>query len=372
VTLRQRILNAPEAHDFFAVLRSLEATHADRPRIGDSATVREEYVALGQDPWFPFPEANLSKAETDPSGRLRILTKFLGLLGPQGALPLAITDEAHAYFLANDHAFARFLDLFNNRFQQLFFRAWADSRAIAQADRPALDRFGDYVGSQVGVGSAIYLGHDLVPDGLKRYFAGLAGAQAKSASRLRSLVAGVFRCSVQIEEFVGSRLTLDPGDVSRMGVRNARLGSDLMLGASLYTVVDKFRIVITTRDMAEYRGFLPSDRKSEALADLIFFYLGEELDWDVELAIPCGKVEPVRLGKSGQLGWTSWIAPNWTVDPGSLRRDARFSPQERLREKRRRQAEDARREAETQARRARSGKRRAEKPTQQPGTVGQT
>ncbi len=34
----------------------------------------------------------------------------------------------------------------------------------------------------------------------------------------------------------------------------------------------------------------------EPLADAVFFYIGDELDWDVELAIPAGAVAPVRLG----------------------------------------------------------------------------
>ena len=27
---------------------------------------------------------------------------------------------------------------------------------------------------------------------------------------------------------------------------------------------------------------------------------------------------------SGQLGWTSWMAPNWAVEKGGYRKDARF------------------------------------------------
>jgi type VI secretion system protein ImpH len=353
-----KLKREPEFFDFFAVLRSLEAMHDDRPRIGENAAIKDEIVSLGQNPFLAFPDANISKAEDGPNGRLRLFTRFLGLLGPQGALPLAITDEAHLYFLANDHAFSRFLDIFNNRFQQLFFRAWADSRPIAQADRPLADRFGDYAGSQVGIGSAVFRNNDLVPDGLKRLHAGLTGAQAKSASRLRSLVSGVFKAPVEIEELVGSRLTLDPSDVSRIGGRNAGLGHDLMLGASLYSVSDKFRIRIFTADMTQYRGFLPSDPKSEALADLVFFYLGEELEWDVELAIPAGKVEPVLLGKGARLGWTSWVSPNWSAEPGAMRTDARFSPQERMRQKRARQAEQRKLEAEALLRSRVSGKKK--------------
>jgi len=55
---------------------------------------------------------------------------------------------------------------------------------------------------------------------------------------------------------------------------------------------------------------------------------------DVELALPVGEVKPARLGQFGQLGWTSWMAPNWDAPPGTLRRDARFHPAERLREQR--------------------------------------
>ena len=51
-----------------------------------------------------------------------------------------------------DPSFARFTDIFSNRFLQLFFRAWADARPIAHHDRPADDRFADYVGSFAGIG----------------------------------------------------------------------------------------------------------------------------------------------------------------------------------------------------------------------------
>jgi type VI secretion system protein ImpH len=363
-----QLKRTPEFFDFFAVLRSLEAMEGGKPRIGDSAAAREDIVTLGQNPFLAFPDSNISEAADGPGGRLRVLSRFLGLLGPQGALPLAITDEAHLYALSNDVSFPRFLDIFNNRFLQLFFRAWADSRPIAHADRPELDRFADYVGAQVGIGSAIFHRNDLVPDGLKRLHAGLAGAQAKSSSRLRSLVAGVFRATVEIEELVGSRLTLDAGDTSRMGRKHATLGHDLMLGASLYSVSDKFRIRIFTADMDEYRRFLPSDPKSEALADLVFFYIGEELEWDVELAIPAGKVEPVRLGKGARLGWTSWVAPDWSAEPGAMRTDARFSPQERARQKREREAAERRRQAE--ALRARPAARRRQEKAAEPAAAG--
>lgn len=97
----------PWRFDFFHTLRQLERSNPDRPRIGDSAARREEYVDLGQVPYLEFPASNLAAVD-DRDGRLRILVKFLGLLGPQGALPLAATDESLGWWLMRDDAFLAF------------------------------------------------------------------------------------------------------------------------------------------------------------------------------------------------------------------------------------------------------------------------
>ena len=75
--------------------------------------------------------------------------------------------------------------------------------------------------------------------------------------------------------------------------------------------------------LEKYQEFLPTGELSRKVAEMVFFYAGAEIDYDVELALPAGEAQPMRLGKSGQLGWTSWMAPNWT-DKTEVRTDARF------------------------------------------------
>nr|WP_157091702.1 type VI secretion system baseplate subunit TssG [Methylobacterium nodulans] len=321
----------PGAHDLFALLRRLEREHPDRPRIGDSAARREEYVALGEDPFLDFPASTLSRVDRDADGRLRLFVRFLGLLGPQGALPLAVTDEAHGWHLAHDDAFPRFLDILNNRFLQLFFRAWADARPAAQADRPDQDRFVAYVGSAIGLGSAPYRNRGAVPDSAKLAFAGLLAPKAKSPARLRAAVAGLFGVAVEIDSFVGTQLAFEPGDRSRLGRAHARLGADLLLGSRVFSVEDRFRIRIIAADLAQYERFLPTGESCALLADLVFFHLGEELDWELELALPAHAVRPARLGRGGRLGYTAWITRPPDPDAPGLRRDARLNPAERIR-----------------------------------------
>jgi type VI secretion system protein ImpH len=334
VSLIDDINEEPWRFDFYSVLRRIERSFADRPRIGDSASLRDEYVSLGQDPYMDFPASNLSKFERDADGRFQILVKFLGLLGPQGALPLATTEEAYSWNLMRDDAFPRFLDILNHRFLQLFFRAWSDARPIGQHDRPDADRFVTYVGAMIGIGSGPFQDLDSVPDAAKMAFTGLMAPASKSASRLRSLTSGLFGVEVEIDEFVGSRLVFEESERTRIGQNNCGLGTDLLVGGSVFSVQDKFRVRLFVKTMAEYVTYLPSGGRCEPLADLVFFYLGEQLEWEVELAIPAGAIQPTRLSQFGQLGWTSWMAPNWSKTDQAYRCDARFHPAEILKQRR--------------------------------------
>jgi type VI secretion system protein ImpH len=329
VTISEEMEQEPWRFDFFSVMRRLERINPQRPRIGDCSNRREEIVDLGQDPYMEFPASNLSRvAVTDnQQKRLRIHVKFLGLLGPQGALPLTTTEESLLWFLMRDEAFPRFLDLFNHRFLQLFFRAWADSRPIAQHDRPKDDRFIAYIGSMIGIGTSIHRDRDSVPDPAKLAHAGLIASQAKSASRLKSFLSGLFDIKVEVDEFVGTWLTFDPSDQSRLGQANATIGANLSVGASIFSVQDKIRIRIFTRDMDQFQRFLPTGDLCKPLADAVFFYIGDQLEWEAELAIPAAKVVPSRLGTFGRIGYTSWMAPNWTAKD-EYRCDARFHPSE--------------------------------------------
>jgi type VI secretion system protein ImpH len=322
----------PHGFDFFAALRELERSAPDKPRIGENGVLAEEIVSLGQDPFLDFPGSNLTGYE-DVSGRARIRTRFLGYFGPQGALPLSTTADAQHWSSQHDPSFVHFTDIFANRFLQLFFRAWADARPIAQADRPDADRFIRYVGAFTGTGSDAFLDRDRVADVAKVSFAGLTGSRIKSAARLRQLIEGILQVVAEIEERVGSWLVFEPSDQMALGARHSGLGVDAALGVRAYSINDKIRLRITAKSLEQYRRLLPAGDLSEILADLIFHYLGHRFDFDVELGLAAELAPPVRLGVSGELGWTSWMAPRKPDEPGkTYLRDARFDPMERRRD----------------------------------------
>ena len=163
-----------------------------------------------------------------------------------------------------DDAFPRFLDILNHRFLQLFFRAWADARPVAQHDRPEADRFETYIGSMVGLGSPAFRDLDGVPDTSKLAFSGLMAPQAKSASRLRSLIVRPVR-----REGGDRRVRRHAAEVRRGGPdpprpeEQRRSASTCSSAASMFSVQDKIRIRVYTKNMTEYRSFLPTGAQCE-------------------------------------------------------------------------------------------------------------
>jgi type VI secretion system protein ImpH len=328
------LLSEPWRFDLLGTLRRFEREHPQKPRVGDAATLSDEYVILSQDPYLEFPASTLEGAVREESGRVRLIARFLGMFGPQGALPLTTTEEAYSWLLERDDAFPRFCDIFQRRLLALFYRAWADPRPIAQNDRPGADRFIAYIGSMIGIGSPPYRGADSISDFAKMEYAGLIAPRAKSASRLRGLIAGLFGVKVEIDEFVGSWLSFEKEERTQLGAKQSRLGSDCIVGSSMFSVNDKFRIRIFVKDIEQYQRFLPGAELAQQVHDAVFLYIGEEFDWDMELAIPAGEITPVRVGLGAKLGWTSWMAPNWSKTDQAYRCDARFHPAEILKQRR--------------------------------------
>ena len=330
MTFGSELAAEPWRFDLLSVLRRLERENPAKPRIGEARRLADEFVEIAQNPYLEFPDSNLEAAALDATGRMRLKARFLGMFGPQGALPLTTTEEAYNWLLERDDAFPRFVDLFQRRFLALFFRAWADARPITQHDRPDEDRFRAYIGAMIGIGTPAFRDADSISDFAKLPYAGLLAARVKSVSRLRAFLSSYLETRVEIEEFVGSWLELDPGERTRIGAANSRLGQDCVAGASMYTVSDKFRIRVFVRDIKHFREFLPGSPVARQIADAVYLYLGLEYDWDMELAIPAGQITPVRLGRDAQVGWTSWMSPNWAKTDETFRRDARFHVVSRL------------------------------------------
>lgn len=308
---------------FLALLRRLEREAEDRPRIGRSIRLSEEIVDIGQDPHLAFPAEEL--APTDQDGpRRRIRAQFMGYFGPQGALPLNTTEEVLRWQQEGEDAFVRFADIFASRFYQLFFRAWSDSHAISQHDRPQDDRFGAYVASVAGIGTPAYQDHDTFPDIARLPLVSIFGGRVRSAVRLRQMLESYFEFAVDVEEHVPSWLEFEADEIRGLG-SGGSLGRDMYLGSRLRSVSDKICIHLHLPNSEAYNSFLPGQPKHRRLADLVFWYLGRTYEVDLALTLPKPEIPAAQLGQTVSLGWLAAVKPDALKGDKPFVEVARFS-----------------------------------------------
>ncbi|MGZ5127523.1 MAG: type VI secretion system baseplate subunit TssG, partial [Burkholderiales bacterium] len=300
----------PYRYDFFQALRRIEALFPDKPRVGQALRPMDEPVRLAQEPSLSFAPATLSsfRPPDDELSVARMEVRFFGLLGPNGPLPLHLTEYARERLMHdNDATFARFLDVLHHRFLGLFYRAWAQAQPTVSLDRPAEDRFSSYVGALFGLGSPAVRERDAVSDLAKLFYSGLLVRHVRNADGLAALLSDFFQVPVRIEQFVGHWMSLPVNEHTRIGAANAVLGGGATLGPRVWDLQHKFRIWLGPLRLEQYETFLPGGSAIGKIIAWVRQYLSFEFDWDMRLVLGNREVPQTRLGAYGRLGWTTWI-----------------------------------------------------------------
>jgi type VI secretion system protein ImpH len=301
----------PWAFDFFQALRRLECAFPDKPRIGRSKRPSEDAIRLGQEASLAFAPSTIAGLRPGKDGAPPLLSVyFLGLLGPNGPMPLQFTEHVRRRVRVHgDSALARFLDLFHHRMLSLFYRAWSVSQPAVHFDRPSSDRFAVWLGSTFGHGTASFRGRDLVPDAAKLHFAGRLASQARPAEGLEAMLEEFLGVPAAVEPYRGAWLRIPENAKWRLGVDedNGVLGDSTSLGFRTWDRQQTFRIALGPLSLDEYERFLPGGESFPRIADLVRNYIGDELDWDVNLILARREVPPMQLGGPTRLGLTTWL-----------------------------------------------------------------
>ncbi len=327
VALYRELQDKPWAYHFYEAVRRIDCAHPDRPRTGHAARPEVEPVRFGQEASLAFAPSGLASFLPGEDGRAaRMEVLFFGLLGPNGPLPLHLTEYARDRLRnSGDPTLTRFLDVFHHRMLALFYRAWACAQPTVEFDRPDADRFAAYVGSMFGIGMPSLRGRDGVQDLAKLHYAGRFAVQTRNAEGLEAILSGFFRLPVRIIQFIGQWLELPEQSHCRLGEspETGALGVTAILGAYVWETQHKFRIVFGPLDQAHYERLLPQGDSLPRLVALVRNYIGDQLNWDVEMILRKEEVPALELGRQGRLGWTTWLV---SKPPDQDARDLRLHP----------------------------------------------
>jgi type VI secretion system protein ImpH len=297
----------PWRYGFIALMRRINANPIIDP-VGTAALATTETFRLGQKPSLIFAPREIAEA-TLKDGRLRIRLFSLGMLGPNGPLPIHVTEIAREREESRrDPTLSNFLDIFHHRSLSLMFRAWKWSQSAASLDRADDDHFSFYVASLVGDGRRRERPFPLASH------ARLSAAphlvrQSRNPAGLRSTLEHYFGVPVEIREFELHWMAIEPGRESRLG--GDRMSSCVAMGATLGQMVPdrrhRFRIVLGPLEIDQYHRFTPQGGDLLKLIEFVRVFTGREYSWELELRLKPQSATPVVMGGPQQLGWSSWL-----------------------------------------------------------------
>ncbi len=298
-----RLLEAPQRFEFHQAVRLLQRWLDDQPD-DDRAVLRfRNSLALS------FPASEIASLETESReastslSRLSLTPAFMGLLGANGALPLAYSEQFAAHEASErDDAARAFLDIFQHRAVSLFHEAWRKHRLPLQFERDRRERYLPLVLSLAGLGEAALRGRlgpreGGVADDALAYYAGLLQRRAVSAHHLQRVLADYFGVPVQVTQFVGRWFELEADSQLSLSDDAAQcLGRDTVLGARVWQRDLRVRLTFGPMGRAQHARFLPGGPAAHALKQLLALVSGAALEYEVRLVLRAADVRAAVLG----------------------------------------------------------------------------
>ena len=253
---------AAEAFDFFELLRVLER---DGRLFGHGSLPDMEPARLGQHMRLGFATADLADVEEGKEGGpTRVTVANIGLLGPEGPMPLHLTrwvlDRLSQRWFAgagarqtSDTTFVDFVNVLQHRMIALFYRAWADAQPAVQVERRSDDRVRSMLRSMAGIGLPGTAGPETQElDGVKLSQAAALARQVDGAERLTLFLSEAFAVPVKLEEFVGVWLPVPARLQSRLGRAHAAIGKTATIGPRTFNRQSRIEL----RHRAAFAGAL--------------------------------------------------------------------------------------------------------------------
>jgi type VI secretion system protein ImpH len=324
----ERLLDEPYRFEFFQAVRLLELAlskeadgeHAQHVSFRNSLSLSfppseiQAAMAFDRDNTALKDKSARTRALADGSmDRVEITPAFFGLLGGQGALPLAYTEQiAGREQTHRDYAAREFFDIFSNRATALFYAAWKKYRLPLHYETDRDERYLPLLLALAGVSqeqtrSELQGGPGALFDEAIAGYALAARHRPSSAAYLQHTLSDYFGVPVRVEQFIGRWYDVPPDQLTVLGEINATLGATALAGERVWQRDMRARLVIGPLSKKEYEAFLPCGGHSQALERMLTLLAGLTLEYEVSLVLRREEVAPSRLGAGARLGWDAFL-----------------------------------------------------------------
>ncbi|RWO43360.1 type VI secretion system baseplate subunit TssG [Mesorhizobium sp.] len=309
-----------DTFDFFELLRRLEQRGG---LFGYSGRADREPARLGQHVRLSFSAKDVvefreakDKTPGNDGVPARVTVANLGLMGPEGPMPLHLTrwvlDRlSQRWFTGadarqtSDTTFVDFVNILQHRMIALYYRAWADAHPAVQVERAVGGRVRAMLEAMAGTGLPGTQNPDL--DAVKLRQAASLASQVDGPERLTLFLAEAFKVPVAIKEFVATWMTIPATLQTRLTQAYAVLGRGATIGPRVFSRQSRIELRVGPLGYEEFKTFLPGGQRLKMFKQAVRDMIGESLDVDLRIVLAREAVPAPRIG-AVQLGRTTWLA----------------------------------------------------------------
>ena len=335
-SLAASLFEQPQAYEFFQLVRLRELVAAmEREAAGESpptpvgsgvdpqnaALVIRSAVPLG----FAAAEVTALRQPRN-GGPVEATQTLVGLTGPSGVLPHALSELVQVSVRERNSALRDFFDVFNNRLAGLLYEAWAKYRAVVNRERAIKLGTPNTIDAGfkalVGIGLPTISGRMQTRDDTLVHFGGLLSRQGRSVVAVERILSGALGHKVRIQQFLGAWLPISETDQTKLpsgrnsSGRFAILGQDAVLGKRTFDIQSSVLVCVGPLTYDTFRSLLPDGSRAGMLSDLAATALGPDKAFRMRLDLKGNEVPALKLGgnkedaSASRLGWNTWLSSN--------------------------------------------------------------
>ncbi len=289
------------AYSFYAAVRRMEQLLPDRPRVGEPVAGQEPVMRFAQIPHLQFPPSEIYDVVLGGGQVSTMQVYSFGLFGPNGALPLALTEYAyersrHFY----DLSMQRFLDIFHDRLIALFYRGGTRAQPAVSYDNAQRDFLSRAAERLCGM-PRVRTSSPLPSLASVAYARELAHkGEARSVCKL---LEKFFKVPVRLRQFVPGFMRIGEGRHCRLGKPGVcELGHTTILGSKQRSITDRVDVVIGPVSYTQFQRLAPGGKSYARMIAWLKMMGQRPLHWELVFQVKTDGMPPLRLGQNTGLG----------------------------------------------------------------------
>ncbi|MEG0482078.1 MAG: type VI secretion system baseplate subunit TssG [Acinetobacter sp.] len=261
-----------------------------------------------------FPKNEIESLNQEEE-HIHLTNLVVGLTGMQGVMPYTYTNRVKRASRKQRVEIQKFLGLFNHKLTAQFVDA---SLSYNLPVRYEIEKENNYLEILHALNGYIRTQHQQYDlDDYFAEFSGLMQGQNNTAHALKTMLGCVFNQTVEIKEYIVEKFSLAEQQKTVLGGENPfLLGVNTFCGETIRQIDGKIEIQIGPLPYAQYLQFLPKQKLSNKLKNILQSWCSPTLLIDLRLILAKEDVQPLQLNSKSCIGLAqgAFVMPKTQLD----------------------------------------------------------